>query len=149
MTEFVIAGASTTFEYDNNGNLLRSSDGDIYSYDGLNRLVEKVNSDQSWQHNMYGPDGLRMGIMENGKFTGFTNDQGQVVEGISPNWSFDPYTNIHHVWNIVKIDNKYYQVDVDRDDTSSTSHREYFNKTDEDFDSFKYLWCKERYPKCE
>jgi len=73
-------GIITTYNYDNNGNLLASSDGKVYNYDRFNRLVEAMNPDGTWQANIYGPDGLRMGVLENGLFTGFVYNHGQVIE---------------------------------------------------------------------
>jgi YD repeat-containing protein len=59
-------GDVVTFDYDNNGNLLTSSDGKTYNYDKFNRLAEVTNVDGTWQTNVYGPDGLRIGILKNG-----------------------------------------------------------------------------------
>ena len=36
-------GIITTYNYDNNGNLLASSDGKVYNYDRFNRLAEAMN----------------------------------------------------------------------------------------------------------
>ncbi|MFZ5351437.1 MAG: penicillin-insensitive murein endopeptidase [Bacillota bacterium] len=79
MTQSTAGGVTTTYSYDNNGNLLTTSDGKVYTYDGFNRLTKATNSDGTWQANIYGPDGLRMAVLENGIYTGFVNNGGDVI----------------------------------------------------------------------
>ena len=54
--------------------------------------------------------------------------------------------NIDHCWNIVRIDNKYYHVDVSVCDEKGLE--EGFLKTDADLLG-SYWWDTEEYPRCE
>ena len=68
----------STFQYDNQGNLLReerktegSRQESIYSYDGFNRQKKVVNFENKVQVNHYDGEGLRHEMEENGKLVKF------------------------------------------------------------------------------
>ncbi|MCT4597257.1 MAG: DUF6531 domain-containing protein, partial [Vallitalea sp.] len=73
----------TTYNYDDNGNLIKESNpnsGTIYyNYDGYNRLINVTKPDGQFQNNYYTVGNLRTAIEENGIYTGFTYNSGQVV----------------------------------------------------------------------
>ncbi len=69
----------TTYSYDNNGNLTEKSDGTGYDYNAFNQLLESSNVDGSWQLNIYDAIGLRMAMVENGSYTQFTYDRGNLI----------------------------------------------------------------------
>ena len=69
---------SSTFQYDNQGNLLREerkAEGNrqesIYSYDGFNRQKKIINFENKVQVNHYDGEGLRHEMEENGKLVKF------------------------------------------------------------------------------
>ena len=69
---------SSTFQYDNQGNLLReerkaegSKQESIYSYDGFNRQKKIINFESRVQVNHYDGEGLRHEMEENGKLVKF------------------------------------------------------------------------------
>ncbi|MFT4143588.1 MAG: S8 family serine peptidase [Mobilitalea sp.] len=72
-------GIITTYSYDNNGNLLAKSDGTQYTYDGFNRLVEIRKQDGTTQQNIYDASGNRMATVENGVYTEYIFDRGNIV----------------------------------------------------------------------
>ena len=74
----VIPYKTSTFQYDNQGNLLREerkAEGNkqesIYSYDGFNRQKKIVNFENKVQVNHYDGEGLRHEMEENGKLVKF------------------------------------------------------------------------------
>ncbi|WP_113673562.1 RHS repeat-associated core domain-containing protein [Vallitalea guaymasensis] len=73
----------TTYSYDKNGNLINennSKSGTIYyNYDAYNRLINVTKPDGQYQTNYYTVGNLRKAIEENGVYTGFTYNDGQVV----------------------------------------------------------------------
>ncbi|GMQ57591.1 hypothetical protein AN1V17_19860 [Vallitalea sediminicola] len=73
----------TTYLYDENGNMIKennSKSGAIYyNYDGYNRLTNVTKPDGQYQTNYYTVGNLRKAIEENGVYTGFTYNAGQVV----------------------------------------------------------------------
>ncbi|GMQ61009.1 RHS repeat-associated core domain-containing protein [Vallitalea maricola] len=73
----------TTYSYDKNGNLINennSKSGTIYyNYDAYNRLINVTKPDGQYQTNYYTVGNLRKAIEENGVYTGFVYNAGQVV----------------------------------------------------------------------
>lgn len=74
--------------------------------------------------------------------------EARCVFGVSPNHSHELHPNIFHVWNIVKINDDYYHVDVQKNVTMSMGHTDYFNKSDQEFSAIGYKWNTSRYPEC-
>ena len=74
----IVAFQTSTFQYDNQGNLLReerktegSRQESLYSYDGFNRQKKIVNFENKVQVNHYDGEGLRHEMEENGKLVKF------------------------------------------------------------------------------
>ncbi|MCT4545176.1 MAG: DUF6531 domain-containing protein [Vallitalea sp.] len=76
-------GIITSYIYDNNGNVTRENNNKkgttYYEYDGYNRLTNITNPDGSYQRNYYTIGNLRTAIEQNGIYTGFTYQNGQVI----------------------------------------------------------------------
>ncbi|MDE6357867.1 MAG: RHS repeat protein [Eubacteriales bacterium] len=65
LTQFTKNGTTTSFEWDNAGNLLKD-DKATYSYDEFNRTTKVETFDGNVQINRYDAEGLRYEMEENG-----------------------------------------------------------------------------------
>ncbi|MCM1267515.1 MAG: RHS repeat-associated core domain-containing protein [Bacteroidales bacterium] len=81
LTERVRAGSLTRYRYDRNGSIISEEEEgrrSEYRYDLLNRQIYVKTPDGREQENLYDGEGLRAGLVENGKKTTFLYHNGEI-----------------------------------------------------------------------
>ncbi|MCM1225340.1 MAG: hypothetical protein NC548_63925 [Lachnospiraceae bacterium] len=82
LTERVRAGSLTRYRYDRNGSIISEEEEgrrSEYRYDLLNRQIYVRTPDGKEQENLYDGEGLRAGLVENGKKTTFLYHNGEIL----------------------------------------------------------------------
>ncbi|MCM1123504.1 MAG: hypothetical protein NC416_13055, partial [Eubacterium sp.] len=82
LTERVRAGSLTRYRYDRNGSIISEEEEgrrSEYRYDLLNRQIYVKTPDGREQENLYDGEGLRAGLIENGKRTTFLYHNGEIL----------------------------------------------------------------------
>jgi RHS repeat-associated protein len=113
---------TTLYTYDNNGNTLTVSDGTVYSYNKFNQNTEILLPDGGIQKNIYDVSGLRIALVENGEWSEYTYDRGNIIfeeKGLDNN-----YTSYVRGYNLISKETDtasfFYELNIHGDVTGIT-----------------------------